>query len=116
MGASGMVWCGLDERPDFALRREWMRHREIEFSVEPASKRDDVWVLAALNWRRGPNRKDRGEAEAFGDPTGPIHYRPGATETECAPATRHRQQQCQGIAPPGRSRAEAELDHILGKQ
>jgi len=44
MGASGMVWCGLDERPYFALRQEWMRHREIEFSVEHASKRDDVWV------------------------------------------------------------------------
>ena len=93
-----------------------MRHREIEFSVEHASKRDDVWVWRLSIGGEVRTGKTVAKLEAFGDPTGPIDYRPGATETECALATRHRQRQCQGIAPPGRSRAEAELDHILGKQ
>ena len=113
-------WCGAASTNDpvLAVGLDWMRHKEIEFSVEPAvGARRRLGLAVHDRRRRGSNRKDRGEAEAFGNPTGPIDYRPGAKETESAFATWQRHQQRQGIAPPGRSRAEAaeRFDRLLAQ-
>jgi hypothetical protein len=38
-----MVRCALTNDPILALGLK-MHHKEIEFSVEPAAERDDVWI------------------------------------------------------------------------
>ena len=49
-----------------------MRHKEIEFSVEHASERDDVWVWRLSIGGEVRTGKTVAKLEAFGDPTGPI--------------------------------------------
>ena len=60
------------------------------FGVEQVSEREDVWIWRFKIRRRGSDRKDRDEAEAYDNPPGPIGNRPGAKEAECALATWHR--------------------------
>jgi hypothetical protein len=42
--SGSMVRCASTTTSIVALGLEWMRHKEIEFTVEPTAERDDVWV------------------------------------------------------------------------
>jgi hypothetical protein len=42
IGLNGAVRLDYDLNRGLGL--EWMRHKEIEFTVDPAAERDDVWV------------------------------------------------------------------------